>query len=498
MDGGNLRTSAPAALFGESVTRFVESVESASRGEPTGQIPGDEESLRELIDSLPRLANAVALAFDNLAETVERLEPEEAANLISTFISRLDGDRLGKAVNSVSRAVIHLYESDPELFAESGAELTADVIEAIDFGKLRKQLTSRAKARADYRRRLIAMMGKEPVALINLVGLLPEYANNALALLHQLLDIITFPPEAVAFAMLQVVQEIHWEELSGALNSAFRLADSIQRGNLILGDGSSRIADVMEGVGEDIVRNLDFRGASRAVSAVCENLGPAAVSLATAAIQAEDGAPAVGGALLSLTNLLLNSASAVLDQVVALPPEVIARMSGGLREGLATRELGAAVNSALALFNRLAAEDPGLVGAILGGAFSKIDPAEAGAAGKALAAGIGGALRARDEGEGGLPEEMAAAANNALASFNRLSAEDRGLFARNLDRFLAGLDERQLEEAAMRASSQLAEAALRKPGVAAALARALLSAAFRFAKGYAKSLWTGRRKGVKR
>lgn len=498
LEGGNVDTPVPAALLSESVMRLAESIESAVPVELADGMHGDDDSLIALAEALPRLANAAALAFSSLAGSVERLDAEEAAELVSASISRVDGARLGEAVNSLSRVVIRLYESDPELLSRGGVAVTADTIEALDFGKLRKYLTYRARARTGYGCHAIAMMGKEPVALINLASLLPEYVNNGLALLNQLLGIVTFPPEAITYAVLQAAQEVRWDELGRAFNSVFGLAEAFQRGDMLLGDGSSRVAEVLTGISEDLVRSLDLKEASNAVSTVCDNLEPAVTSLLATALQTEDGALAVGGALLSVSNLVIRCASGVLERAAALPPEVIARMSVGVREGFAGRELGTTVSSALALFNRFAADDPELLGSMLGGVISGVDPGQAGAAGKALATGVGSALRSdASEGDHAAPEALASAANNALASFNRLSAGDPDIVARSLDRFLDALDQEQLQRAARSASSCLAEAALRKPGVARALAGSLFSAAFKLVKGYLKGIWTGRVKGAR-
>lgn len=456
MDGGNVGTSAPATLLGEKLTRLVEAIESADPGRRPG-LPDDGESLRTLVEALPRLVNAAALAFVGLADIIEALEPAETTELVTTAFSRLDGARVAEAVNAFSRVNKRLYESDPELLAESGMKATADIIEALDFGALRKCLTYRTRARTDYRRRLIAAMGEQPVGLINLVGLLPEYANSAIGLAHQLLDLISFPPEMTTYAALQVVEEVDWAELSETLNSAFKLVNNLERGDLILGDGSSTIADSFGRLSEDFVRGLDLEAASSAVSGLSENLEAVITSLLTAALETEEGALAAGGALLAVSNLFIRGVAAALDALAALPPEALARLRGEVREGLATRELGAALNSSLALFNRAA----------------------------------GGGERA-------LPETMAAVANDALASFNRLSEDDLSAASRGIDSFLAALDSRRVEEAARTVSAHLADAALRRPEIFTALARALLSGALRFSKGYLKNIWTGRRRGVRR
>ena len=493
MEGSNAEASSPAELLSDSILRLVESIESVDPGELSQQLLGDDESLRTVVEALPRFINAAVRVCNGLAEGLERLGEDSTAELMAGSISQVDGAAIGEAINSLSRVIIRSYESDPELFNKVKMEITTDTVNAIDFGKLRKYLTYQARRRSEYSREALALMGEEPVALINLVSLLPEYVNNTLVVLNQLLDILTFPSEAMTYAVFKILEEIHWEELSEALNGTFKFIDALQRGNLLIGDGSSEFEGVITSVSEDLVRNLDFKWASRAFSALSDNLEPVVTSLATAALQTEDGALAVGGALLSLSNLSIRSTAVILDRASALPPEVTRKMAGGLRQSFSARELGAAINSALVLFNRFTEEDPEMLGAILDGVLSGVDPAQAGLAGKTLVTGFSQTLLAGPAaGEPLLPGVLATVMNNALASFNQLSGEDPQLISRRLDRFLTDLDEEQLGQAARNATSQVTDAALRNPGVARVVVKAIASATYNFIKGYMKNLWSKR------
>ena len=499
MGDGNSGDSSAAKLLTGNILRLIESVESADPAELSRELFGDgQESLQAMVEALPRIINTAVQVCRGLAEALESLPADGGAEMLADSLSEVNGTEIGKAVNSLSQVIIRFYESDPGLFNKIKMTVASDTVGAIDFGKLRKRLTYQARMRTEYNREALAMMGKEPVALINLVSLLPEYVNNTLALLNQLLDILTFPPEAMTYAVFKILEEIDWEEMSGAVNGVSAFINTLRRGDLLLGDGSSDFTGVISSASENFMKNVDFIEVARAVSALSEYVEAAVTSLAGEALGKEGGALAISGALLSISNSAIRSTSAILERAVALGPEAFGAMARGMKDGLDARELGTAINSALVLFNRFAAGDPELAGTIIENALSGVDSEQAVLAGKTLITGFGGALLAGPTaGEPLCPGVVATTVNNALASFNQLSAEDPQLVARRLDRFLADLDEEQLGEAARRASSQITDAALRNPGIARALVKALMSATYKFMKGYVKSFWTKREQGVR-
>jgi len=493
MENSNAGDSSAAKLLTGNIMRLIESIEGADPAELSYELfSDDQESLQAIIEAFPRIVNTAVQVYKGFAEALESLPADEGARMLTDSLSRINGAEIGEAVNSLSRVLIQFYESDPDLFNRSKMETTSGAIKAIDYGKLRKSLTYKARTRMEYRREAVAFIGEQPIALINLVSLIPEHINDTLKLLNQVLDSIGFPPEAMTYAVFKILEEIDWDELSGAVNGVSRFINTLRRGDLLMGDGSSEFTGVISSVSEDFIENVDFIEVSRAVSALSEYMEAAATSLATGALEKKGGALAVSGALLSVSNSAIRSIAAILEGAAALPPEAFEAMAGGLKDGLDTRELGGALNSALVLFNRLAAGDPALAGIIMGNTLSGVDSEQAGQAASTLLAALArAALDGAAAGKPG-PGVLSVVANNTLASYNQLSEEDPQVIARNLDSFLAGLDQEQVSMAVRSAASQVADAALGNPGVTRAVAGALLSALFKFVRGYVKNL-VGRR-----
>ncbi len=497
MEDSTAGDSSAAKLLSDNIMRLLESIESADPAELSRELFSDDrESLQAIIEAFPRIINTAVQVYKSFAEALESLPADEGARMLADSLSRINGVSLGEMVNSLSQVLIQFYERDPGLFNRSKLETTFDAIKTIDFGKLRKSLTYKARARMEYRREAVALMGEQPVALINLVSLVPEYVNHTLKLLNQVLDSIGFPPEAMTYAVFKILEEVDWEEMSGAVNNVSAFINTLQRGDLLLGDGSSDFTGVISSISEDFTRNVNFVEVARAVSALSEYVEAVATSLACEALGKEGGALAISGALLSISNSAIRSTSAILEEATALPPNAFEAMAGGLKDGLDVRELNTALNSTLVLFNRFAAGDPELAGAIIGNVLSSIDSEQAGQAASTLVAAFGKA--ALDGTTAGKPEPgvMSIVANNTLASYNKLSDEDSRVIARGLDVFLASLDEDQVRKATRSVATQVADAALGNPGVTRAVAGALLSAVFKFVKGYIVNLVGKRRQGV--
>jgi hypothetical protein len=95
------------------------------------------------------------------------------------------------------------------------------------------------------------------------------------------------------------------------------------------------------------------------------------------------------------------------------------------------------------------------------------------------------------------PDALAARANRAVASYNRWAAENPGRMAEGLDDFLAALDIRGLDRAAVTTRAQLAEVMTRHPEVVKAMAKTVFSLLYGSVRGYLMSLRgrRGKRKG---
>ncbi len=457
----------------ETVSRLLQGVNSSDPKDLARELfRYDGDFTAAVIDAVPRLVSAAAEAVKAFAESLEGMPTDESVELVSRSYARVDGREIGEALNALSRLVIKLHEQNPELFPANRAGVVADFMQATDFGKLRKALTYRAGEQLELLRREVEIMGGNPLALINLFSVVAPVINDSIVVMTTLLDILALPPEAMAYALCKILEDIDWEAFTSVINGTAALVVSLHRGNLVLGDGSLFTRGPLTRIGSDFVRGLDGQAIAEAIAAVGEEGEALITSFAGQVLDDQDLVVSLAEAAIALANSSFKAAAAVMEKASSLPPETMARVAGVLEQGLETAELGRALDSFVSLGRTLRAEDPGVFSRLAKDAFSAL-PSEV----TALMS----------------PRGLGSAANQAVAAYNEWSGRNPGQVAARLDEFLGAMDTRELERAARTTGAQLIEALTRHPEVLKMLAKTALSTIYSGARGYVAGL-RGRRK----
>lgn len=488
--GGSTRSVEEIALDLRSMLRGIDEVDPGELADRLFQ--GDGEFLAEALDAFPATVNSLVRLFRAFVEGMEGLPPERSAEMMAGSVSGIDGAGIGEALNSLSRLMIKVYENDPTPLSAEKMGVASEAVEAVDFGKLRKALTYKARADFDYRFRQVDLLGDQPVAIINLFNVVPEYINGFLELLTRVFTILVLPSEAMTFALFKILEEIDWQELSRTVNAGSKFVNLLHKGDLILGDGGTRIPSVASQIAGDLALEIDWEEVLGAYVALREYkdavFAVAAVELMGDGVRLErltDAAAAV-------TVSKLRGYSLIAEEVESMPEESIRVVTRGIAESLDARELGSTINSSLAAFNRISGSDPDYLESILSEALSQIDTEQASKACRTLISSVGRAVRANP----GLaqklgPAAFGAAVNESIASFNRYAREDPESIALGAGDFLAQLDAEQMGEAAEAIASAMAEAAFKNPSLTVAVLKGALSGIVRFLIDYLKSFWSG-------
>lgn len=473
MEGSEVAVSLTPEQVRESITRFLHTLESNDPKELADELfREDGEFSGLLLKTIPGAVRAAAEIVKNFAESLEGMPAEKSAGLLAESLSRVDGREIGEAVNAVSRLYIWLHEQDPEFYPEKGLGIASGAVEEIDFGKLRKAIIFRNQERMELLKKEVEMLGDQPMAVINLFSVVTPMVNNLIEVLNAALDTLSMPAEATAYAVFKILQDINWKQLSNVVNGLAGLLVTLHRGNLILGDGSLESRKVFARIGEDVLAGLDPQAVAEAIQALADEGEALVTSFAGAALQDEEFTPWMIGALTMVANSFLAAVANLLEGVNALPPYRLKRVAEGVSEDFEARELGRVLKNLLSLGGRFRKETPELYGSLFKDALAAVEIEER------LS-----------------PEAVGAGVNRALATYNRLSRENPRLVEEGVDGFLAGIDPRQLDQAARSTASQLAGAASRHPEVVKALLKAMLSMAYQGTREYLKNLWS---KGVKK
>jgi len=255
------------------------------------------------------------------------------------------------------------------------------------------------------------------------------------------------------------------------VNGLAGLTVTLHRGNLILGDGSLESRMVFTRISEDFLSDLDPQAVAEAIQAVGEESEALVTSFANTALEDEELTLWMSGAMTAVANSYFTAVANILEKLNTLPPETVKKITDVIAEDFEARELGRVLNSLVVLGGRLRSENPELFGTILKNILA--------------AANLNEILS---------PEAIGAGVNQTLVSYNKLSRENPRLVTESLDGFLAGIDARELGEAAQSTASQVVEATSRHPEVVKALIKALISMAYKSLRGYISNLWSNGRK----
>jgi len=448
----------------DTVTRLLEGLNASDPKQLAGELfREDGEFSQALIAALPRLVSAGAQAVKSFVESMESLPADKSAELVAGAYGQLEGGEIAEAINAFSRLIIRLHEENPELFPTSRTGLVNDAMQAMDFGKLRVAATYRLGDRLELVRREVELLGDSPMALINLFSVVAPLVNDALQVLKAIFDILALPAEAVTYALFKIIEDLQWPDVAAVVNGLAAFIVNVHRGSLILGDGSLYTRGPLSRISTELVSGLDGQVLAEAIAAIGEEGEALSTALAGQVLANEDLALPLAEAAISVANSFFRAAAAILEKANALPQETLSKMVTAMAEDLEVKELGRVLVSLAAFNRRVIAENPELIAAMSRETLSALELDLS-------------------------PETLAGGFNLALASYNGWAGRNPHLMAEGMSDFLAGIDTRELEQAARATGDQVADALSRNPAVMKPLLKAAISIVGSSVKGYIKGL----------
>jgi hypothetical protein len=316
-----------------------------------------------------------------------------------------------------------------------------------DFGKVRVGLTGH------FERRRRELSGEpplaNPVALSNLLGVVPPLVNYLLRVLTRTLQGLKLPAEILANAVFQLLEDIDQVEIGGLVNALSDLVITLHRGNLVLGRDEPRFKDVLRRVSRRAVDVVDGEKLREALVALGEDGKVVGEVVSEYLYATPESTARVAGVMYTAVNAALRATAEFLRRFAELPPEGVERMVSHYREAFQPRELARVVNYNAAILNKTFQVAPDLAGETLREILSALDREELAKAGKSMLFQARDALLS-DPGmqEAMQPEALGEKINAALAAVNRWLEENPGALAEKAARTLAAVDGRELRRAA--------------------------------------------------
>lgn len=225
-----------------------------------------------LAGQIPLCLNFLVAFIDQLGKELQSVPPE----LIRAFTTEMANNFDREAIKTLPRTFAPLIAAlNP---AAEGADHNNrllrlnQMIDRADFGKLRKTVTDGADQLYPLAEALAERIVSDPVAFANLLNIFPPLLNNFLKVTAHAVQKIDFPPEILASAVFNFLDDLELQELGKTITSLCILLNELHRGSAILGGNQPRFRDVLQRAADKIVSDLDPDQSAAALVTLGEDL----------------------------------------------------------------------------------------------------------------------------------------------------------------------------------------------------------------------------------
>ncbi len=441
-----------------------------------------------VLGASPSLVNWVVELLLELGKQLNNFTLDILRDFIARMGKDLDTERLKELPSAYAPLVNQLLLEDREALdaliagigavaermMQAGERIWRKIWNTADFGKIRVGLTAHLEER---RAELEGEPGiLNPVAVSNLLGVVPPLANYLLRVITRTLQSLNLPAEILANAVFQLLEDMDMAEMGGLVNALAGLVTALHRGNLVLGRDEPRFKAVLERVSRELVDNVDGEALREMLVALKEDGAVIGQVLSGYVYATPESTARTARALYLAVGALLRSAAEQMRRFSDLPPEAVAAMDAYFEEAVDPRDLARVLNYNAVLLNKAFDARPDLLGSFLGKLLAGLDTEALAEAGKKMALQARDAALADPTLKAALePEAIGERINAALAAFNAFAWRNPGLMADKAARALAVVNVDDLVLAASEVGAA-AFAALRKhPEVIGKIARPLLA-----------------------
>lgn len=441
-----------------------------------------------VLGASPALVNWVVELLLELGKQLNNFTLDILRDFIARLGKDLDTEKLKQLPSAYAPLVNQLLLEDREALdaliagigavaermMEAGERAWRKIWNTADFGKIRVGLTAHLEER---RAELDGEPGLlNPVAISNLLGVVPPLANYILRVITRTLQSLNLPAEILANAVFQLLEDIDMAEMGGLVNALAGLVINLHRGNLVLGRDEPRFKAVLERVSRELVDNVDGEAFREMLTALKEDGAVIGQVLSGYVYATPESTARAARALYLAVGALLRSAAEHLRRFSELPPEAVAAMDAYFEEAVDPRELARVINYNAVLLNKAFDARPDLLAGFTAKLLAGLDTEALAEAGKKMALQVRDAALADPAVKAALePEAVAERINAALAALNAFAWRNPGMMADKAARVLATVNVDDLVLAASEVAGA-AFAALRKhPEVIGKVARPLMA-----------------------
>jgi len=402
----------------------------------------------------PLLARALPGALNTLCDTVagvavalgslDRPQGEAAPKRLQRG---MDPARVAAAVNALSVLAIALEREHPTLGSDGAVDWPA-LVAAIDHGKLREAAVGLSALARRSAQPLLEQWLADPVAVANLVLVLPALVNDGVKLLAFVVERLDLPDEVLASAIFNVLRVLDLSALSTLVNGATRTINVVHQGSITLGLEEPAFKAVFTELTDGLLELLDRGAVADAVVALAQDGDVVARVLARRLSTDPTLLSEVLRTAVRLVNVALLTGREVLTEVEQLPSATLEELATRLPV-VDARAVAELLSQTLRTLTRLERTlGSGATGRWLDDVVAALDWEAAGAllwrfGTPVLQSYVGsGWQQFRDR-----PEALGTWVNGLLRRFNGFVAEDPARTADFVPRLLSAVDSAELSRA---------------------------------------------------
>jgi len=311
--------------------------------------------LAELADGQPQWR---AQTLGAVQAMVQFLAAAYLAELCAAEVAEQDGRALAEHINEMTRRLTEMYREQPEL-AKKFSPFVTGAVGAIDFGRLREGFAAATDFGGQMTSEALCAALRDPVAMANLLGMLPPALNSLLKVLTRVLATIDIAPEILASALFNTMAEIDQRELGRLLTLGARRINELHAGNFILGGTEPRFRRVLADFLLGLAETLDAQELRDSAVALSEDFETALQAVSDVLLHSPASAGLAASAAAAGTASLARATANIFERLAELPEDVFQQLMREWRKQASPLEAARLINALFSLADRIAADQDG-------------------------------------------------------------------------------------------------------------------------------------------
>ncbi len=443
----------------------------------------DPQSRKHIRDGAVETMNALMGVFADVLQAPVKKDYQEGD--VPEVPVELDPEVLGNLINSLFKWMGTAAGKDPETIRasqEKKIKFLQKAIKTADFGVIRSNITKRGEANYPVSEALVTTMVSDPIIFANVINILPPLVNNLLKGTSASISNLDFPPEILASAVFNLLDDLKAEEIGVIANGLCLFVSDLHEGNMVLGRDEPRFRPVLQNFLQKIFNNLDEAAVADALLALLEDTEVIITVLADVIVEKPELLEKGFSAVVRGFNAQFRGFVHFAEKLSQLSPDLYRHFGRELEENTDFKELGALINALTKLANQVLAENPALLETALSSLYNSVDKEEIWAlVQKAVQQGY--AFVTKENLFDIKPEEAGRMINTSLASYNRKMARDPQKLQETMSLYLEQLDYEELSLAVLNTSNNFKLALETNPRLSRFIIKSVLSFVSGLVKG---------------